>query len=95
MRSGGLLKIVAWTEVLVAIVLLIGAVFPFSGYCSGRAVGLDCESRAILGLNVLAPLALLLVACATWSMKTRSPKPQYALIPGIGAVVAYWLWHAA
>jgi hypothetical protein len=90
----GVLKTAAWLEIAVSIVLLGLAVWPFSGFCSGRLMGLDSESRAILGLNLFAPVAILALIASVWSLKTRSVVPQVVLVFGIVAIALYWFSHA-
>lgn len=85
-----MLRVVAWVEIVVAVVLAIGAIHPLSDFCSGRALGLDCESRAIIAVNVLVPLGALLAVCAVWFLKTRSVKSQYTLVLGATAILSYW-----
>jgi hypothetical protein len=84
-------RVAAWIEIAFAVVLVIGAIHPFSDWCTGRALGLDCESRAILAVNVLVPLGLLIAACGAWFLKTGSVKSQYTLVLGAAAMLAYWL----
>jgi hypothetical protein len=83
-------RVVAWIEVVVAVVLLAGALHPFSGFCTGRALGLDCESRAIFAVNLLAPVGVLLAVADVWFLRTGSMKSQYTLVLGAAALVAYW-----
>jgi hypothetical protein len=87
------LRTLAWLEIVAAMVLLTVAVWPFSGYCSGRFMGMDCESRAIFGVLMFGPLGILALACSTWTLISKSVTPQYVLIFGTLAVVAYWIYH--
>ena len=88
-----MLKILGWLEIMLAIILLALALWPFSGYCSGRFMGLDCESRAIFGVNMFGPLGILAIVCSTWSLKGKSIVPQYVLVFGVMLVIAYWWVH--
>jgi hypothetical protein len=42
-----MLRNLAWLQLAGSILLLALAVWRFSGFCSGRFMGLDCESQAI------------------------------------------------
>ena len=88
-----MLRILAWLEIVIAMMLLTVAFWPFSGFCSGRFMSLDCESRAIFGVLMFGPLGILALACSTWSLVSKSARPQYVLIFGVVIIVAYWLWH--
>lgn len=88
-----MLRTLAWLEIAFALALLALAVWPFSGYCSGRFIGLDCEGRAIFGVNMFGPLGVLALICAAWSIKTRSAVPQYVLLSGLAVILGYWLYH--
>ena len=88
-----MLKILGWLEIMLAIILLALALWPFSGYCSGRFMGLDCESRAIFAVNMFGPLGILAIVCSTWSLKGKSIVPQYVLVFGVMLVIAYWWVH--
>jgi hypothetical protein len=90
----GMLKAVAWFEIVASIILLGFAGWPFSGFCSGRFMGLDCESRAIFGLNMFGPLGILMLICSVWSLKTKSVVPQFVLVFGVVAIMLYWLSYA-
>lgn len=61
-----MLKILALTEFLIALVFAALLVWSFSGLCSGRLAGLDCESWSIIGVNFFAPMSLLLFVCSIW-----------------------------
>ena len=87
-------KVLGSVEVLLAIALTGAALFPLSGLCSGRSMGLDCESRAIIAINALAPLALVFGVCGFWLWRSRSWASQYVLLSGIAAVAIYWFSHA-
>jgi len=89
-----MLKVLAWIEILMSIVLLALAVWPFSGFCSGRFMGLDCESRAIFGVNMFGPLGILGAVCSAWSLKYKTAVPQFVLLFGFLAIMTYWLAHA-
>lgn len=89
-----MLRTLAWLEIVVSIMLLALAIWPFSGYCSGRFMGLDCESRAILGINVFGPLGILGLIFSAWSLRRKSVTPQYALVLCFMAIFIYWLAHA-
>jgi hypothetical protein len=88
-----MLKTLAWLEMVLAIVLIAFALWPFSGFCTGRVMAFDCESRAILGVNLFGPLGILMFVSAIWTLKTQSLKPQYFLLLGVGVIVIYWLSH--
>lgn len=89
----GMLKTLVWLEIILAIVLIAFALWPFSGFCAGRLMGLDCESRAIFGINLFGPLGILMFISAIWTLKKQSLKPQYLLLLGGGVLVIYWLSH--
>lgn len=89
-----MLKILAWMEVVASIVLLALAAWPFTGYCSGRFLGLDCESRAIFGVNMFGPLGILGIICSAWSIKYKTTMPQFVLLCGFIGIMTYWLAHA-
>ena len=89
----GMLKTLAWLEIILAIVLIAFALWPFSGVCAGRVMAFDCESLAILGVNLFGPLGILMFVSAIWTLKNQSVKPQYFLLLGVGAIVIYWLSH--
>jgi len=89
-----MLRILAWLEITVSMMLLALAAWPFSGFCSGRFMGLDCESRAIFGVNIFGPLGILAFICSAWSLKRKSVTPQYFLAFGVFAVMIYWFSHA-
>lgn len=89
----GMLKTLAWLEMVLAIVLIAIALWPFSGFCAGRIMAFDCESRAILGVNLFGPLGILMFVSAIWTLKNQSLKPQYFLMLGIGVIAIYWLSH--
>lgn len=86
-------RTLAWLEIVASIILLALAVWPFSEYCSGRFMGLDCESRAIFGITMFGPLGVLGLSCAIWTMNSKSALPQYSLILGFMGIVSYWLAH--
>jgi hypothetical protein len=88
------LKTLAWLEVVASIMLIALAVWPFSGYCSGTLMGLDCESRAIFGINLFGPLGILGLVIAVWSLKSKSVTPQYILLLGFMTIMIYWFAHA-
>lgn len=87
------LRILACLEIVAAIIFLALAVWPFSEYCSGRFLGLDCESRAIFGVNMFGPLGILGLICSAWSLNSKSAMPQYILLFGLLAIMGYWLAH--
>lgn len=86
-----MLKLLAWIEMVVSAMLLAVAAWPFSGYCSGRFMGLDCESLAIFGINMFVPLGFLGMICAAWFFKTKSVTSQYFLLFGFALIMFYWL----
>lgn len=87
----GILKAVAWLEMILATVLVAFALWPFSGFCAGRVMAFDCESRAILGVNMFGPAGILIFISAIWTLKSQSLKPQYFLLLGVGVIAIYWL----
>ncbi len=89
-----MLRVLAWIEVVASIILLALAAWPFTGYCSGRFMGLDCESQAIFGVNMFAPLGILGAICSAWSLKCKTVMPQFVLLCGFIAIMTYWLAHA-
>lgn len=88
-----MLKTLAWLEIVLAIVLITFALWPFSGFCAGRVMAFDCESRAIFGVNLFGPLGILMFVSAIWTLKKPTLKPQYFLLLGTGAIAIYWLSH--
>ena len=54
-----MLRLLAWLEIVASIGLFALTAWPFSGFCSGRFIGLDCESQAIFGVNMFGPMAIL------------------------------------
>jgi len=88
-----MLKAISWLEITVCIAILAFAIWPFSGFCSGRFMGLDCESRAIFSVNMYAPVSTLGLICAVCSLKTKSVVPQFILFLGVLAVLLYWVAH--
>ena len=85
------LRFLVGLEILASLVLVALVLWPFSGFCSGRVLSLDCESRAIIGVNIVAPLAILLFVCAVWSLKVKSFAPQLILMSGIVVACIYWV----
>lgn len=77
-----MLRTVAWIEIVLSMMLLALAVWPLSGFCEGKFMGLDCESRAIFGVNLFGPLGLLAFTCSSWSLTSRSVTPQDPLVVG-------------
>jgi hypothetical protein len=88
------LRIVAWLEISASLVLLGIAVWFFAGFCSGRFMGLDCESRAIFGVNMFGPIGVLALICSVWSLKTKSVVSQLILAFSVFSIMIYWLSHA-
>ena len=89
-----MLRILAFLEILITIFCLVLVVWPISGLCSGRHLGLDCESWFIFGVNIFGPFGLLAFVCAIWSLKSRKLLPQYFLLFGSVAILIYWFSHA-
>lgn len=89
-----MLQILTWFEIVVSVILLAFAAWPFSGDCSGIFMGLDCESRAIFAVNMFGPLGILGLICSAWSLKSKSVMPQYVLLFGFSVIMIYWLAHA-
>lgn len=88
-----MLRKFTWLVIGASIIMLTFAVWPFSGYCSGRFMDLDCESRAIFAVNMFAPLGILGLACSAWSLKSKSVTPHYVLLLGFAVIMIYWLAH--
>lgn len=88
-----MLRWLAWLEIVAATILFVFAARPFLAGCSGRLLGLDCESWAIWSVNLLGPLAILAWVCSAWSLKSRSAKPQVVLALGGAGIMIYWLLH--
>ena len=88
-----MLRTLAWLEIVASIMFLALTVWPFSGFCSGRFMGLDCESRAIFGVNLFGPLGILGLSCSAWSLKSKSVLPHYVLLIGFVAIMVYTLSH--
>lgn len=86
-----MLRILAGLEILASLVLIAWVLWPLSGFCSGSVLSLDCESRAIIGVNIVAPLAILVFVCAGWSIKVKSFAPQLILMAGIVVACIYWV----
>ncbi|RJP82066.1 MAG: hypothetical protein C4522_04970 [Desulfobacteraceae bacterium] len=82
-----MLRILVWLELIASMVLLALAIWPFLDFCSGRFMGLDCESRAIFGVNVFGPLGIVALVCSTWSLKSKSIRPQFLLLVTLFAVM--------
>jgi len=82
-----MLKTLLWLEIALSTILLALAIWPFSGFCSGRFMGLDCESRAIFSVKMLGPAGILALTCASWSLKRKSVVPQYVLAVGVAAIM--------
>ncbi|MEQ8938371.1 MAG: hypothetical protein RLT30_06680 [Gammaproteobacteria bacterium] len=80
----------AWMELTLAIVLLLLAIWTFSGFCSGRALGFDCESWAIFGVNVFAPLGMLALISAIFYLTKKVVMPQYILLLGFVLLMVFW-----
>lgn len=89
-----MLRILALLELIASVVLLALAVWPFSDYCSGRFMGLDCESRPIFGINIFGPLGIVALVCSIWSLKNNSVKPQFLLLVTPFAIMVNWFAHA-
>ncbi|MDX1475204.1 MAG: hypothetical protein R3309_13615 [Reinekea sp.] len=88
-----MLKAFACLEMVLAIMLIAIAMWPFSGFCTGMIMAFDCESRAILGVNLFGPLGILMLIGAIWTLKKPSLKPQCVLLLGAGFIGIYWLSH--
>jgi low affinity Fe/Cu permease len=58
-------------------------------------MGLDCESRAIFGVNAFGPLGIMLFVCAIGSLKRKSSTTQIFLALGIAAVMSFWVSQVA
>ena len=89
-----MLKALAAIEISASVLLLALAVWPFSGYCSGSVMGLDCESQQIFAALMFGPLGILGLVCAAWSLWKASVVPQYVLLTGILVVMGCYLAHA-
>lgn len=88
-----MLKAIARLEVVVACVLLALAFWPFSPYCSGRWLDLDCESRAIFGVNLVAPIGVLLLGGGLWSLARQSVVAQWVLAGGVALVIGRLFYY--
>jgi hypothetical protein len=88
-----MLRIIAWIELFISIVFLTLSVWPFSGLCSGRPVGFDCESWAIFGVNFFGPMGLIAFVCSIWSLKKKTLVPQYFLVAGGAVLIIYFFSH--
>ena len=88
-----MLRPLAWIELFASIFLLALVVWPVSGFCSGRVLGLDCEAWFIFGVNLFGPLGLLALGGAVWSLKYNSWLSQCALLLGVLVVVGYLVLH--
>jgi hypothetical protein len=80
----------ALVEILISVLVLALAIWPVSGACSGRTLGMDCESWFILGINVFGPVGALALACGAWSLKKGGWAAQYVLLAGVLVVSARW-----
>lgn len=86
-----MLKVLIWLEIVLSVILLAFAVWPFSGYCSGKFMSLDCESQAIFSINMFGPFGVLCLICSLWSLNGKSVFPQYFLLFGFAVIMLYWL----
>lgn len=85
------LRTLARIELVAGILLLLLAIWPLSGFCSGRPLGNDCESWFIFGVNLFGPAGLLAIVCALWTLRRGSQLPQYLLLGGWVGLVGYML----
>jgi len=88
-----MLKLLSWIELLLSLPLLLVPIWAGLGICKGRPSGYDCESWLIFGLNIFLPIGSLGLICSVWSLKRGSWRPQYGLVAGVLAVMAYWWLH--
>jgi hypothetical protein len=88
-----MLRYLAWAELSISIALLSLAVWPLTGFCSGRPMGFDCESWFIFGVNIFAPLGIVGFISSIWGLKKRTWKSQYVLAAGFTMVVVYMFLH--
>ena len=63
------LRVLAIVQILISVFFITLTIWPISGACSGRALGLDCESWFIFGVNIFAPIGVLALACGIWILK--------------------------
>lgn len=89
-----MLRVLGYVELLLSILALSLALWPVSGLCVDRVYGFDCESWFIFGVNIFAPVGLILLLCSLLTLKLNSLAPQYALASGSLIVMGYWLAHA-
>jgi len=90
-----MLRILAWIELSVSILLLAMVFWPISTFCNGRTLGLDCESWFIFGVNLFGPAGLLALVCSVLSLWLKSWIPQKVLLFGWAMILACWwvsLW---
>lgn len=88
-------RLFTWLEMAVAIVCLALFVWPLTGACAGRPLGLDCEAWSIFGVNIFLPFGALALACSIWSFRTDSRAPHLVFAAGGLAVVGFFLYLAA
>ena len=89
----GMLRGLAWVELLLSLPLLGLVFWPLSRWCTGRPLGFDCESWLIFAVNGFGPVGLLALVCSAWTIAKPGVIPQYVLLAGLLAVLAWWLWH--
>lgn len=88
------LRQLAYLELLISLPALALVFWPSSGACSGRTLGLDCESWFILGVNMVGPVGALALACGLWTLKRGGWAAQYVFLAGILAVTVRWAMAA-
>jgi hypothetical protein len=87
------MKVLGWIEILVAALLFVASLFPFTRYCEGRLLGLDCESQAIFAMNMVGPLCAFFLLCGIWLLRTRSLASQVVLGVGFAAIMGRFLYY--
>lgn len=83
---------IIWIELAIALVFLALAIKPFLAVCSGRIVGLDCESQAIFAVNLFAPIGLAALAAAILTWRRSGRAVHLMLLIAISAVLLRWLY---
>lgn len=85
-----MLRLLSWIMLVISMVLLFFALWPFLGYCSDRLFGLDCESQMIFSVNIFGPAAILGLVSSVWSLRSRSIVPLAILFLGLVFIAIHW-----
>lgn len=88
-----MLKALILFELIASLILLGLAAWPFSGFCTGRLMTLDCESQAIFAINIYVPLAIVGFFCSIWSLTSNSELPHLILLITVLIVIGRWLTY--